>query len=80
LGYTYTWNNALLANVASGSIVGFHLGNSSNRSLLMDNLIRNNNLGANIVGSVGNVLYNNTFEDNDYFAYDDSQNQWDDGN
>jgi parallel beta-helix repeat protein len=53
------------------------LGNSSENNVVAGNAIDSNRLGIQLSGSNNNTLYENDLDRNDYSAFDDSKNQWD---
>ena len=47
--------------------------------MVASNAVESNRLGIQLSSSNNNTLYENNLTENDYSAFDDSKNQWDNG-
>ncbi len=71
-------DNDVRGNTASNNRYGMRLW-SSNENHITDNTLTDNTLGAQLDHSVDNQIYHNLFISNTIHAYDDGDNQWDNG-
>jgi parallel beta-helix repeat protein len=70
--------NKIQRNTISGNNHGIHL-KRTNSSIITDNTISNNKGGVGLYECSGNKVYHNNFIDNNYQAYSDLNNNFDNG-
>ena len=58
---------------------GVYIGNDSNNNTVTENTVSDGGYGVRIQDSTGNTVYMNNFDSNYVQAFDDSNNQWDNG-
>jgi parallel beta-helix repeat protein len=73
-------NSTILCNsISSNDDSGISLNSSSNGNNITNNNISNNNYGIYIGSSNSNLIYHNILKENIIQAFDDSNNNWDNG-
>jgi len=79
--YPYHSSNNMLINnnVLNNGWCGIFLADSSNNMLINNNVLNNDRFGIDLADSSNNLLYHNNFIGNGQNAYDECNNQWDNG-